>query len=66
MAEMYQQYIADSLFAFTDNKRLTVSFADYKNRVFKHEVSVDKNADEIVADIMRRHGLTFAGKEESE
>lgn len=63
---MYQQYIADSLFAFTDNKRLTISYTEYKNRVTKHTVPDNKSADEIVNDIMMRHGLRFAGKEETE
>jgi hypothetical protein len=63
---MYQQYIADSLFTFADNKRLTISYTDYKNRVFAHAVSDDKNADQIVADIMARHGLRFAGEEVAE
>lgn len=66
MAEMYQQYIAESLFAYADNKRLTISYTDYKNRVFHHSVPDDKNADQIVADIMSRHGLRFAGKEDTE
>lgn len=63
---MYQQYIADSLFAFAENQRLTISFTDYKNRVLRREVHEDKNADQIVADIMTRHGLRFAGEEDTE
>ena len=63
---MYQQYIADSLFAFTDNKRLTINYTEYKNRIMKHAVPDNKSADEIINDIMTRHGLRFAGKEETE
>ena len=63
---MYQQYIADSLFAYADNKRLTINYTDFRNRVMNHSVPDEKSADQIVADIMSRHGLRFAGKEEAE
>lgn len=63
---MYQQYIADSLFTFADNKRLTISYTEFKNRVMHHTVPDNRNADQIVADIMSRHGLRFAGEEETE
>lgn len=62
---MYRQYITSSLFAFTDNKRLTISYEDYKNRVLHKTIEREENADEIISNIMNRYDLKFAGKEDN-
>jgi hypothetical protein len=57
----YQLYVADSLFYQRENARLTERLADILNR--NRTKPAEKPAEEITADVMKRHGLRFKQKE---
>ena len=52
--------MADSLFYAGENKHLTQKYADIMSRIKAPRPK--KTGDEIVTDMIRRHGLTFGNK----
>ena len=65
-AALWRQYVADSLFLQTQNKCFTVSFSDLLQRIDARNsqpAQKVRTADDVAADIIRRHGIKFERKE---
>lgn len=54
---MFRFYVADSLFYSPQNMRLTEKLSDMFKKSNKPEP--EKSGDEVVEEIMKKHGLTF-------
>lgn len=54
---MFRFYVADSLFYSPQNMRLTEKLSDMFKKSNKSEP--EKSGDEVVEEIMKKHGLTF-------
>ena len=57
----YQLYVADSLFYQKESEKLTERLAEILKRNKKK--TPEQPAEEIAADVMKRHGLKFKHKE---
>lgn len=57
--EAYRFYIADTLYYHGQNMALTMKYGDLLNVLNKPIDNKPVNGDEIVQDIMSRHGLRF-------
>ena len=55
--EMWERYVADSINYVPQQKCLAVSYSDIVNSF--HAKEEGKTAEEIIDDIMTRHGLSF-------
>lgn len=56
----HRLYVADSLFYAGENKHLTEKYADIMAKI--KTPTPKKTGDEVVTDMIRRHGLTFGQK----
>ena len=55
---LFRVFVSDSLFYYTQNMRLNDRYADRIIELNK-KPTPQKSAEDIVNDIMGRHGLTF-------
>ena len=58
----YQLYVADSLFYQKESEKLTERLAEILKRNKKK--TPEQPAEEVAADVMKRHGLRFKTKKE--
>jgi hypothetical protein len=67
-AALWRRYVADSLFNTAHNQHFRLSYSELLTQMHaqNNDSAKGKSADDIAADIIKRHGIKFERKENCE